>query len=48
VLLGTVASHFPGEPLQWDATNLRFTNVAKANDYVQQAYRKGWEVKGLS
>jgi len=27
---------------------LRFTNVPKANDYVKQPYRKGWEVKGLS
>ena len=26
----------------------KFTNVPKANDYVQQPYRKGWEVPGLS
>lgn len=48
VLLGTVASRFPGEPLEWDSANLRFTNVPKANDYVRQPYRKGWEVPGLS
>jgi hypothetical protein len=48
VLLGTVASHFPGEQLEWDSANLRFTNVSKANDYVRQPYRKGWEVSGLS
>jgi predicted dehydrogenase len=48
VLLGTVASHFADEQLHWDSANLRFTNMPKANDYVQQPYRKGWEVKGLS
>ncbi len=48
VLLGTIACRFPGEKLQWDSANLRFTNVSKANDFVQQPYRKGWEVPGLS
>jgi predicted dehydrogenase len=48
VLLGTVASHFPSDQLAWDSANLRFTNVPKANDYVRQPYRKGWEVPGLS
>ncbi len=48
VLLGTVASRFAGEQLAWDSANLRFTNVPKANDYVRQPYRKGWEVQGLS
>jgi predicted dehydrogenase len=48
VLLGTVACRFAGEPLAWDSANLRFTNNSKANDYVRQPYRKGWEVKGLS
>jgi predicted dehydrogenase len=48
VLLGTVASRFADQQLQWDSANLRFTNVPKANDYVQQPYRKGWEVSGLS
>lgn len=48
VLLGTVAARFPDQPLEWDSANLRFTNVPQANDYVQQPYRKGWEVSGLS
>ena len=48
VLLGTVASRFAGDQLAWDSANLRFTNVPKANDYVRQPYRKGWEVSGLS
>ena len=48
VLLGTIASRFPDQQLEWDSANLKFKNVPKANDYVQQAYRKGWEVAGLS
>ncbi len=48
VLLGTVASRFPNEQLEWDSANLKFANVPKANDFVQQPYRKGWEVPGLS
>jgi predicted dehydrogenase len=48
VLLGTIACRFPGQQLAWDAANCRFTNVSQANDYVRQAYRKGWEVNGLS
>ena len=48
VLLGSVASRFPKSTLQWDAANLRFTNVSEANQYVRRTYRKGWEVEGLS
>lgn len=48
VLLGTIACRFPGEKLEWDSANLKVKNVAKANDYVRQPYRKGWEVAGLS
>jgi predicted dehydrogenase len=48
VLLGTIACRFPSETLEWDSANLRFTNVSKANAYVRQPYRKGWEVAGLS
>jgi hypothetical protein len=48
VLLGTIACRFPGEKLEWDSANLKIKNVSKANDYVRQAYRKGWEVQGLS
>jgi predicted dehydrogenase len=48
VLLGTIASRFPSEHLEWDSANLRFTNVPKANEFVRQPYRKGWEVAGLS
>jgi predicted dehydrogenase len=47
VLLGSVASRFPETTLQWDAPNLKFTNVTEANQFVKREYRKGWEVKGL-
>ena len=48
VLLGSVATRFPKTTLEWDAAALKFTNTAEANQYVRRAYRKGWEVKGLS
>jgi hypothetical protein len=48
VLLGTIASRFANEKLEGDSANLKFKNVAKANEYVKQPYRKGWEVPGLS
>ena len=48
VLLGTVATRFPKTTLDWDAANLKFTNTPEANQYVRRAYRKGWEVEGLS
>jgi predicted dehydrogenase len=47
VLLGSVASRFPNELLEWDGPALKFTNVPKANDFVKRAYRKGWEIAGL-
>lgn len=48
VLLGGVASRFPKTTMQWDASALKFTNVADANQYIRRTYRKGWEVDGLS
>ncbi|MBW3541783.1 MAG: Gfo/Idh/MocA family oxidoreductase [Planctomycetes bacterium] len=48
VLLGTVAARFLNETLEWDAQNLKVTNLPKANDYIHQEYRQGWEVEGLS
>lgn len=48
VLLGSLASRFPNETLEWDAANLRFTNNKAANGFVRREYRKGWEVEGLS
>lgn len=48
VLLGSVASRFPQQELKWNAKALKFTNVAEANQFVRRAYRKGFEVEGLS
>ena len=48
VLLGVIASRVGSGELKWDAENLRFTNSEQANKYVQQEYRSGWEVEGLS
>jgi hypothetical protein len=41
VLLGNVA-YRAGQKLEWDATNLQFTNLPSANDYLQREYRPGW------
>jgi hypothetical protein len=42
--VGVVANRVPGK-LEWDSKNLRFTNSAEANKYVQPVFRKGWEMK---
>jgi predicted dehydrogenase len=47
VLLGSVASRYPQTTLEWDAPNLRFSNVQVANEHVRRPYREGWEVEGL-
>jgi len=41
VLLGTVSVRV-GKRLEWDAPNLRVTNVPEANDYLHYDYRDGW------
>jgi hypothetical protein len=48
ILLGGVATHFPQQSLEWDAANLRCTNVPAANRFLRRTYRKGWDVAGLS
>jgi hypothetical protein len=47
VLLGSVASRFPQQTLEWNAANQTFANVAAANQYVRRKYRAGWEIAGL-
>lgn len=43
VLLGSLATHFPGQELKWDSKNLRVTNFDKANQYVKRPHtRKEW------
>ncbi|MEM9415979.1 MAG: Gfo/Idh/MocA family oxidoreductase [Planctomycetota bacterium] len=46
-LIGAVASRFPGQSLDWDADNMRFTNLDAANAFVGREYRAGWEVENL-
>ena len=43
VLLGNLA-HLVGQPLDWDAANLRVTNVPAANELLRRDYRKGWSL----
>ncbi|MGM0486651.1 MAG: Gfo/Idh/MocA family oxidoreductase [Planctomycetota bacterium] len=44
VLLGNV-SYRAGEPLEWDAENLKATNCPEADQYIRKEYRPGWEVR---
>ncbi len=44
VLLGNVAFR-TGKSLQWDAENLKVTNVPEAAKYIDKDYRPGWEVE---
>jgi predicted dehydrogenase len=47
VLIGCLAERFPDQKLDWDAKNLKVTNLADANNLIRKEYRKGWEVAGL-
>ncbi|MCU0875736.1 MAG: hypothetical protein MUE50_25670, partial [Pirellulaceae bacterium] len=41
-LLGTVCVRLGGQKLNWDSEQLKVTNVAKANEYLHDEYRRGW------
>jgi predicted dehydrogenase len=41
--LGSIAYRL-GRKLEWDARNLRATNVREANALIRREYRKGWEL----
>ncbi len=47
VLLGVIASRVPNKELLWNPNELKFSNSEKANSYIREDYRKGWEVEGL-
>ena len=47
VLLGTVASRLPGETLKWNSKELTFAGKTRANNFVKESYRPGWEIKGM-
>ena len=42
VLLGVLAMRMKDTPLEWDPVNLKVTNVADANRYINPPYREGW------
>ncbi len=44
LVLGSIAMRVPGK-LLWDSKNMRFTNSAEANKYLQPYLRKGWEYR---
>jgi hypothetical protein len=43
VLLGNMALR-TGRRIEWDAANLRVTNLPQANEYISKEYREGWNV----
>jgi predicted dehydrogenase len=43
VLLGNIAYRV-GEQLAWDGEQMKFTNNAAANEYLQREYRAGWRL----
>ncbi|AKQ47752.1 hypothetical protein TH63_15030 [Rufibacter radiotolerans] len=45
MLLGVIATRFPGKKLLWDAAAMKFTNLPEANQYLGRQYRVGF---GLS
>ena len=49
VLLGCLASIFPGQLLKWDAAALKFPDNAEATARTgRSSYRQGWEIPGLA
>ena len=44
VLLGNVSYRAGQKKLNWDAENLKVTNVPEAAQYIQREYRKGWSL----
>ncbi len=43
VLLGNIAVR-TGKRIEWDAKNMKVTNIGEANKYVRREYRRGWEL----
>ena len=42
-LLGNIAKRVDAR-IEWDAANMKITNLAEANRYVRQEYRQGWSL----
>ena len=47
LLLGGVATRFPGVTLEWDAQALQFKNQPDADKLLRRTYRKGWDIEGI-
>lgn len=47
VLLGNVATRFPGQELKWDAPGMRIQNNAAAELLLTKRYRAGWQIPAL-
>lgn len=47
LLLGVVANRFPEQKLEWNADELKVTNLDEANALLRREYRDGFEVEGL-
>lgn len=47
VLLGCLATRFPGKTLEWNPAQMKVTNLADAGKYVERKYRMGFEENGL-
>jgi len=43
-LLGLIAIRYPGQKLEWDHKEMRFTNNKEASNLLVSTYRPGWQV----
>ncbi|MDB5389724.1 MAG: oxidoreductase domain protein [Planctomycetaceae bacterium] len=48
ILLGGVATYFPEQSLVWNAAELKFKDLPKADGLIRRAYRAGWAVPSLA
>ena len=44
LLVGVIAIRLPGEKLQWNGAEMKFTNNDRANELIHPAYREGWSL----
>lgn len=47
LLLGVVANRFPDQVLEWNAADLKVTNLPEATALIKREYRDGFKVDGL-
>ncbi len=45
VLLGNVATRYPGVTLEWDSAAMRLPSKPEAERLLRRQYRKGWEIQ---